>query len=211
MDFIPASTSPTSLSFILGSSDGDDWIVLLAITGGLLGFCMLLMGGQLLVQAGRMGWDNAVMNNAPMDDLLDFICRNHKYRNLKIQSSNLFQRKLARDVLEILNRNSSELTNAGLDPTTLKAELSALAKDAEAKAANPLSEQAVLAANAAGGKASDILNVIFSLLGMNHKIVQSLQQEYGIHPPRRAVAGSSSMDGIVGMGGIGGIDGGGYD
>ena len=55
------------------------------------------------------------------------------------------QREFPREIIEILDSNSAELTAAGFDPAALKVELSTLADDADAKEAAQVNARAASA------------------------------------------------------------------
>ena len=95
------------------------------------------------------------------------------------------KREFPREIIEIMDSNSAELTAAGFDPAALKVELTTLADDADAKeaaqvnarAANATATAESQAATTAGyQKASDSVELIVGLLGKDHALSVILRQ-----------------------------------
>ena len=99
------------------------------------------------------------------------------------------QRQFVRAVVEILDNQAADLTAAGFDPANKKAELTALAEDADDKEAGQVSARAALAtattasqeATTNGYKAaSNTVDLVVGLLGKDHalsKIIRKLRSE----------------------------------
>jgi hypothetical protein len=99
------------------------------------------------------------------------------------------RRQFVRAMVEILDNHAADLTAAGFDPANKKAELTALAEDADDKEAGQVSARAALAtattasqeATTNGYKAaSNTVDLVVGLLGKDHalsKIIRKLRSE----------------------------------
>ena len=99
------------------------------------------------------------------------------------------RRQFVREMIGILDNHAADLTAAGFDPANKKAELTALAEDADDKEAGQVSARAALAtattasqeATTNGYKAaSNTADLVVGLLGKDHalsKIIRKLRSE----------------------------------